>query len=163
MLVLKILDKVKYYGYYLFMQNSPEIIQAIRAFNRFYTTVIGLLDGHFLDTPYSLTEARVLYEISHIGGCTAKKIRANIYIDEGYLSRIIDKFARLGLVRKTPAPEDRRLHLIVLTEKGKREFSRLDDNSNKAISRLIQKLSLKERGELVGSMEQIRQLLGKRG
>jgi DNA-binding MarR family transcriptional regulator len=145
------------------MQNRPEIIQTIRAFNRYYTTVIGLLDGHFLDTPYSLTEARVLYEISHIGQCTAKKIRANIYIDEGYLSRIIDKFGRLGLIRKTPAPEDRRLHLIVLTEKGKREFSKLDDNSNKAIGRLIQNISVGERGELVGNMERIRQLLSKSG
>jgi DNA-binding MarR family transcriptional regulator len=145
------------------MRSHQESIETIRAFNRYYTIIIGLLDQHFLDTPYSLAEARVLYEISHTGQCTAKKIRANIYIDEGYLSRIIDKFATAGLIRKTPAPEDRRLHLIVLTEKGKREFAKLNDNSNKAISRLIGKLSEKEREELVGMMERIRQLLGKDG
>ncbi len=105
----------------------------------------------------------MLYEISHTGQSTAKKIRANIYIDEGYLSRIIDKFATAGLIKKTPAPDDRRLHLITLTEKGKRKFSRLNDSSNKAISRLIERLSEKEREELVGMMERIRQLLGKDG
>ena len=143
------------------MPSRQESIETIRAFNRYYTIIIGLLDQHFLDTPYSLTEARVLYEISHTGKCIAKKIRENIYIDEGYLSRIIDKFATAGLIKKTPAPEDRRLHLITLTEKGKRKFSTLNDSSNKAISRLIEKLSEKEREELAGMMERIRQLLGK--
>src|SRR5215510_11861434 len=115
------------------MEHDQELIDKIRSFNRFYTNIIGLLDRHFLDTPFSLTEGRVLYEISHAELCTAKKIRSNIDIDEGYLSRIIDKFIQKGLVKKTPTLEDKRLHLILLTERGQREFSKLNDNSNKSI------------------------------
>ena len=101
----------------------------------------------------------MLYEISHTELCTAKKIRSNIDIDEGYLSRIIDKFIKGGVVRKTPALEDRRLHVIALTEKGRREFSKLNENSNKMIAQMIQKLSEPEREELVQTMERIHKLL----
>lgn len=143
------------------MKRDQELIDKIRHFNRFYTNIIGLLDRHFLDTPYSLTEGRVLFEISHAELCTAKKIRANIDIDEGYLSRIIDKFINQGVIRKTPAPDDRRLHIIVLTEKGQREFAKLNENSNKMIAQKIEKLSERERGELIAMMERIRELLAK--
>ena len=143
------------------MSSSQDSINRIRSFNRFYTNVIGLLDRHFLDTPFSLTEGRVLYEISHTELCTAKKIRANIDIDEGYLSRIIDKFIKNGIIRKTPALEDRRLHIIMLTEKGQREFSKLNEKSNTMISQLIDKLSEQELAELIETMERIHKLLGK--
>src|SRR5687768_8141415 len=95
-----------------------EFIEKVRSFNWFYTNIIGLLDQHFLNTPFSLTEGRVLYEISHMEECSAKKIRQNIDIDEGYLSRIIDKFLKKGLITKAPSPGDRRLHIILLTKKG---------------------------------------------
>ena len=141
------------------MKQDQDVIDKVREFNRFYTNVIGLLDRHFLNTPFSLTEGRVLYEISHTELCTAKKIRSHVDIDEGYLSRIIDKFIQQGLVRKTPAAEDKRLHLIVLTEKGKREFSKLNENSNQQISELLGKLSESECAELVQMMERMRALL----
>lgn len=141
------------------MEQTQHLIDRVREFNRFYTNVIGLLDRHFLDTPFSLTEGRVLFEISHTELCTAKKIRSNIDIDEGYLSRVIDKFIQKGLVRKTPAAEDRRLHLIVLTEKGRMQFSKLNENSNRQISELLNKLSESERAELIQMMDRIRVLL----
>ena len=141
------------------MEHNQEWIDKIREFNRFYTNVIGLLDRHFLDTPFSLTEGRVLYEISQTDLCTAKSIRSKIDIDEGYLSRILDKFIEKGLVKKTPAAEDRRLHIILLTENGKKEFSKLNDNSNKQISQLLDNLSAAERAELVEMMYRIRALL----
>ena len=143
------------------MTQKQQLIEKIRSFNRFYTNVIGLLDQHFLDTPFSLTEGRVLYEIAHTQECSAKKIRENIAIDEGYLSRIIDKFIKKGLITKTPAPKDRRLHIIVLTEKGKKKFQKLDANSNKSIAQMIEKLSEQEHAELVGMMERIQELLTK--
>jgi len=141
------------------MPPDREFIERIRSFNRFYTDLIGLLDQHFLDSPFMLTEGRVLYEINHIEDCSAKKIRANIAIDEGYLSRIIDRFSRRGLIRKTASPEDGRLYIIVPTEKGQKEFSKLNKNSNALISQLIAKLSRMERIELVGLMERIHELL----
>lgn len=143
------------------MTQKQQLIEKIRSFNRFYTNVIGLLDQHFLDTPFSLTEGRVLYEIAHPQECSAKKIRENIAIDEGYLSRIIDKFIKKGLITKTPAPKDRRLHIIVLTEKGKKKFQKLDANSNKSIAQMIEKLSEQEHVELVGMMDRIQELLTK--
>ena len=143
------------------MRQNQELIDRIRSFNRFYTNIIGLLDQHFLDSSFSLTEGRVLYEICNTEECSAKKIRESIVIDEGYLSRILDSFAKRGLIRKTPSPTDGRLRIIVPTEKGKREFSNLNDNSNKMISEMIEKLSEEEREDLLNKMEGIRGLLEK--
>ncbi|MGD0879586.1 MAG: MarR family winged helix-turn-helix transcriptional regulator [Anaerolineales bacterium] len=143
------------------MTQNQELIERIRRFNRFYTNIIGLLDRHYLDTPYSLTEGRVLYEIRHIEECSAKKIRENIAIDEGYLSRIINKFTKQGLIQKSPSSKDKRLHIILLTKKGQKEFSKLNDNSNKLTSQLIEKLSEEEREDLVDMMEVIRELLNR--
>lgn len=143
------------------MAHNQELISRIRSFNRFYTNVIGLLDQHFLDSPFSLTEGRVLYEISNTEECSAKKIRENIAIDEGYLSRILDNFVKRGLIRKTPSASDRRLRIIVPTEKGKREFASLNDHSDKSISRIIEKLSEEEREELVSMTDRIRHLLSR--
>jgi DNA-binding MarR family transcriptional regulator len=141
------------------MNDSQQIIEKIRGFNRYYTNVIGLLDQHYLDSPFSLTEGRVLYEIKHIENCSAKKIREKISIDEGYLSRIIDKFIKKGLITKTPSPEDRRLHIIRLTDNGQKEFAGLNEHSDKLVSQMIEKLSEAEREELVGMMEKIHGLL----
>ena len=143
------------------MKQDQELIDRIRSFNRFYTNIIGLLDQHFLDSPFSLTEGRVLYEICNTEDCSAKKIRESIVIDEGYLSRILDSFAKRGLIRKTPSPTDGRLRIILPTEKGKREFSNLNDNSNKMLSEMIEKLSEEEREDLLSKMEEIRALLEK--
>ena len=112
------------------MKNNQEMIAKIRNFNRFYTNMIGLLEQHFLDSPFSLTEGRILYEICNIEECSAKKIREKILIDEGYLSRILVGFSKRGLIKKTPSSKDGRLRLIVPTEKGIKEFAILNDNSN---------------------------------
>jgi DNA-binding MarR family transcriptional regulator len=143
------------------MKNDQEIIGKIRRFNRFYTNIIGLLDQYFLDSPFSLTEGRVLYEICNTEECSAKKIRENIVIDEGYLSRILDSFAKRGFIKKTRSPKDGRLQIIVPTEKGKREFSNINMNSNVLVSQLIEKLSDEECQDLLNHMEGIRVLLEK--
>ena len=143
------------------MKRDQELIEQIRGFNRFYTNIIGLLDQHLLDSPFSLTEGRVLYEIRHTEDCSAKKIREKIGIDEGYLSRILDIFRKKGLITKAPSSEDRRLHIIKLTEKGRKEFASLNDHSDKLISRIIEKLSEEEREELVSMTERIRHLLSR--
>ena len=143
------------------MKREQELIEQIRRFNRFYTNVIGLLDQHFLGSPFSLTEGRVLYEIYNTEDCSAKKIRESIVIDEGYLSRILDNFVKGGLIKKTPSSTDGRLRIIVPTEKGEREFSKLNDNSNTLISQMIEKLSEKEREDLLNKMDGIHSLLEK--
>ena len=143
------------------MKPHQELIDKIRSFNRFYTNIIGLLDQHFLDSPFSLTEGRVLYEICNTEDCSAKKIREIVAIDEGYLSRILDRFSKHGLIKKTPSAKDGRLRIILPTEKGRREFSKLNENSNVLISHLLEKLSEQEQAELVEMIEQIQALLGK--
>ena len=143
------------------MKREQEVIEKIRSFNRFYTDIIGLLDKHFLDSPFSLTEGRVLYEVQHTEDCTAKKIRENIRIDEGYLSRILNTFRKKGLITKSLSSDDKRLHIIKLTEKGQKEFASLNEHSDQLISRLIEKLSEEECQELLSITERIRHLLGR--
>ena len=143
------------------MEHNQQIIDRIRNFNRFYTNLLGLLDQHFLDSPFSLTEGRVLYEICQTEECFAKRIKESLVVDEGYLSRILDSFARRGLVRKTRSSKDGRMRIIVPTEKGKKEFARLNENSNLLIAQLIDKLSEAECHELLNNMEGIRVLLEK--
>jgi DNA-binding MarR family transcriptional regulator len=143
------------------MSRNQERIERIRAFNRFYTNIIGLLDQHFLDSPFSLTEGRVLYEISHTENCSAKKIREKISIDEGYLSRILNTFRKKGLITKTPSLEDKRLHIIQLTEKGRKEFLSLNDHSDQLVSQILEKLSQEERDEFVSMTDRMRELLSR--
>ena len=143
------------------MIPNQELIDRIRGFNRFYTNIIGLLDQHFLDSSFSLTEGRVLYEICNTQDCSAKKIRENIVIDEGYLSRILDNFVKRGVIQKTRSRKDGRLWMILPTEKGKGEFASLNENSNQLISKLIAKLSEEEQVALLKKMEDIRALLEK--
>jgi DNA-binding MarR family transcriptional regulator len=143
------------------MEDNHGLIDKIRSFNRFYTNIIGLLDQHYLDSPFSLTEGRVLYEISNTEECSAKKIRESILIDEGYLSRILDSFVKRGLIKKNRSPKDRRLWIILPTEKGKREFASLNDNSNRLIAQLVGGLSREDRADLLDKMDGIRALLEK--
>lgn len=143
------------------MPHNQKMIDKIRDFNRFYTNIIGLLDQHYLDSPFSLTEGRVLYEICNTEDCSAKKIREKILIDEGYLSRILDHFVKRGLIKKTRSPKDGRLWIILPVEKGKREFAKLNDNSNHLIAKMIEKLSDEEQAELLNRMEAIRAVLEK--
>ena len=142
-------------------KDLEDRIAAVRRFSRFYTRELGLLQESLVHTRFSLTEGRVLYEICNTEDCTAKKIRESFVIDEGYLSRILDSFTKRGLIKKTPARNDGRLRIILPTEKGKKEFANLNDNSNKLVSEMIEKLSAEEREDLLNKMEAIRVLLTK--
>ena len=102
-----------------------------------------------------------MYEICNTEECSAKKIREKIVIDEGYLSRILDSFSKRGLIKKAPSSNDKRLRIIIPTEKGKREFAQLNENSNILIAQWIEKLSDEERADLLSKMEGIRTLLEK--
>ena len=96
----------------------------MRHFNRFYTNLIGLLNHHIYESPYSLTEVRVLYEINNNENVTARGIMETISIDEAYLSRILLKFQKLKLLRKDQSKTDKRVYYISPTEKGRSESRR---------------------------------------
>src|SRR5437660_2656497 len=105
-------------------------IAAVRRFNRFYTQRIGVLREHLLDSPFSLTGVRVLYELAHwpVTGdpATAAVLATRLALDEGYLSRILRAFEQRGLMRKRTSAADARRKSLALTDRGKREFARLN-------------------------------------
>src|SRR3979490_223857 len=100
------------------LKDSDVQIAAVRAFNRFYTHKLGVLDQHLLKSPFSLSEARVLYELAHRQDLAAKEIGIELGLDPGYLSRLIQNFDEKGLMTRKPLPSDRRQYRLSLTAKG---------------------------------------------
>ena len=119
-------------------------ITEIRGFNRFYTSILGLLNQHILNSGYSLTEARVIFEISKTESCTANQLCTTLDIDRSYMSRIIKKFEKEGLVTRQINKYDSRNMEIRLTEKGNEVFKELNNRSNEQIRNIIEKLGSKE-------------------
>ncbi len=134
-------------------------IRKIRAFNRYYTDLMGLLDKHLLDSAYSLAEARILYEVHAAGNIQASHIMQVMHIDRGYLSRLLKQLEKRKLVARHPTPQDARVFMITLTEKGAREFQQLNKASDDQISQLINPLSEPLRQELVAHMHAIVDIL----
>jgi len=136
-------------------------IQSIRDFNRFYTNIIGLVDNHILDSPYSLPEARVLYELFHRQPCTASDIMASINMDKGYLSRVLKSFEKKGLLLRKPSKDDGRVAALVLTPKGEKEFGKINEASAAQIRVLLATMSQQEIKDAIHHMEQLKRILGK--
>ena len=134
---------------------------AVRRFNRFYTRQIGLLDEGLLDSPFALTEVRLLYEIAHSPGITATELREILALDAGYLSRMLRGLRRQGLISARAPAADRRQRQLTLTERGRRAFDALDARSSEEVGAMLARLSRTERRELVGAMRGIEGLLEK--
>ncbi len=137
------------------MKNRSDSIAHIRSFNRFYTNVLGLLDRHLLDSGYSLTEARVLFEIGKMDYCTANTMVNQLNIDCSYMSRIIKRFELNQLVVKTQSQKDSRVNCIMLTEKGRQEVDELSQKSDAQVKKMIETLSQAELIEVMDAMEVI--------
>jgi DNA-binding MarR family transcriptional regulator/GNAT superfamily N-acetyltransferase len=139
---------------------SPEQVSAVRGFNRFYTRQIGLLAEGLLNSRFSLTEVRVLYELAHRNGLTASDLGRDLGLDAGYVSRILKKFEVEGLVERSPSPADARQSVLALTAAGHAAFQPLDQASQDQITALLADLSESQRDELVRAMGMIQRLLG---
>lgn len=135
-------------------------IDDVRAFNRFYTDIIGLLDGYILDSRYTLPEARVLFELYHHEDITASDIISFLMIDKGYLSRILLQFEKKKLITKKRSAADGRAAHISLTAKGKKEFEVLNQASHDQVRELLEKLASKDRSSLLAHMSAITKILG---
>ena len=134
-------------------------IGAVREFNRRYTRIIGLLDQHLLKSRFSLTEARVLYELAHRDSPTAKEVGADLALDAGYLSRIMQSFTEQELITRTPSAADRRQHGLALTAKGRAAFAQLNERSEHEVGQLLHQLSGGDRERLVAAMHTITRVL----
>jgi len=135
-------------------------ISAVRAFTRFYTHKLGVLGQQLLKSPFSLSEARVLYEIATCENASAKAIGIELGLDPGYLSRIVQKFDEDGLITRKPAPADRRQYQLSLTAKGRQAYAKLDRSSHEEVAEMLATLSDADRQRLTGAMATIERLLG---
>src|SRR5437588_780543 len=137
---------------------SPQRVAAVRRFNRFYTRQIGLLQETLLRSPFSLTEARVLYELGNRAPTHATALGHELGLDAGYLSRILRGFERRGLLERAPSKTDGRQNVLGLTARGRTAFARLDGASRREIGTLLDRLPAPDQIRLVASMHSIEQL-----
>ena len=135
-------------------------VAAVRRFNRFYTKHIGILREGHLDSPFSLTEVRILYELAHQDAPTATDLTRELGIDPGYLSRILRKLEQRDLVEKTRSDADARQTHLRLSEAGRNAFAGLDTRANDEIAALLSRVPGDERGRLTGAMRAIEGMLG---
>jgi DNA-binding MarR family transcriptional regulator/predicted GNAT family N-acyltransferase len=140
-------------------QPSEEQVAAVRAFNRFYTRKLGVLDQHLMNSPFSLSEARVLYELAHRDDPAAKEIGGELGLDPGYLSRIMQKLDESGLITRKPLPSDRRQYRLGLTTKGRQVFAKLDRSSHDEVAAMLAQLDAGDQAALIHAMATIARAL----
>jgi DNA-binding MarR family transcriptional regulator len=138
-------------------------IDIVRRFNRFYTRQIGVLHEGWLSSPFSLTEARVLYELAHREKPTATEVANELGLDAGYLSRILSGFEKRGFLEKTPSEADGRQTLLALSKEGSKAFAPLETGTIEQVGAMIESLAETDRGRLIGAMQTIQKLLGPAG
>lgn len=135
-------------------------VNAVRHFSRFYTRKIGLLQDGLLDSPFSLTQARVLYELAHKPDSTATDVASALGLDHGYLSRILRGFDDAGLLDRKRAREDGRQIVLSLTTRGRKAFAALDHRSQRDMGVLLRNLSESDQARVVSAMGTIENLVG---
>jgi len=136
-------------------------VAEIRRFNRYYTGVIGLLDEHFLKSPFTLSEGRVLYELAHRDGLTASDLVQSLRLDPGYLSRVLSRFEKKKLLKRTTRAEDRRQAALNLTAAGKAAFRQLNKTSQDEIGAMVEGLDEGKLRNLTQSLAQVRRILAR--
>src|SRR4051812_29678829 len=128
-------------------------VQQVREFNRFYTNLIGALDySRHLHTPFTLTEARVLYELAHARQADAADLRVELSLDAGHLSRMLAKFEEQRLVTRGPSAQDARRQRIELTPGGREAASLLEERAREAVSGLLDRVPARDRPRLTEAM-----------
>ncbi|SUD48163.1 transcriptional regulator SlyA [Nocardia otitidiscaviarum] len=141
--------------------TAPDMrqIAAVRAFNRRYTRVIGVLREGLVDTPFSLTEARILFELADSGPLEVVTLRRSLGLDPGYLSRILARFEADGLVERRRAERDRRIQEVRLTDHGWDTFADLDNRSSRDTAALLADVPAADRERLIAAMRTIEHIL----
>ncbi|HVX45555.1 MAG TPA: helix-turn-helix domain-containing GNAT family N-acetyltransferase [Mycobacteriales bacterium] len=142
------------------MTDLTSAIDGVRAFNRFYTSTAGLLHAGLVGTRFTLTEARVLFELGQSDSTEVADLRRRLGLDAGYLSRILSRFAEAGLIGRERSAADARRQVLTLTGSGREAFGALDRRTVEQVGELLQELSGSERSRLLAAMRTIEQVLG---
>src|SRR5918997_401914 len=142
------------------MMVAEARVDEIRRFNRFFTRRIGVLGEGLLHSPYTLTEARVLFEVAREEGLVASDLVRDLGLDPGYLSRIIGGLDRRGLLEKFPSEVDGRRRLLRLTEAGEQAFSMLDGRSREEVAGMLEGVEEGDQRRLLDAMRTIQEILG---
>jgi len=148
------------------MSSMPDIatpvtaahVKQLRAFNRFYTQRIGVLDP-YLNSEFSLTEVRVLYELAHRDQPTATELTRDLALDAGYVSRILRRFESRGWLARVPSPADARQSLLKLTAAGHAAFAPLQQRSRDEAAGLLGALAEPDQRKLIDAMATVQRLL----
>src|SRR3954470_6164302 len=130
------------------VSHDARRVAAVRRFNRFYTQKLGVLQRGWLGTPFSLTEARVLYEVKQRERATASDIVRDLGLDAGYLSRILRRFQKSGLIRKDISPHDGRQSFLSMTARGFKTFEPLETQSERQVGTVLGRLTSTSRSIL---------------
>ncbi|SFB01670.1 DNA-binding transcriptional regulator, MarR family [Lentibacillus halodurans] len=141
------------------MDNNKENIKKIRRFNRFYLRMMGLFSQYDDQSTYSATEAMILFEIHATEKCTASYLADYFLLDKGYISRLLKRLFKEGMIEKLPSKEDRRIQYLNMTEKGERDLHELTKHANANVENMIAGISEKEIDLLVQAMRQIEMIL----
>jgi DNA-binding MarR family transcriptional regulator/GNAT superfamily N-acetyltransferase len=140
-------------------RGEVDPVNAVRHFNRFYTRLLGLLDESLLRSDFTLSEARILYELARLGDVTASELGEELGLDAGYLSRILKKFSTRNLIARQVLAADARQTLLRLTDAGRAAFEPLNRASREQIAGLLTELTRREQSELLQAMETIERVL----
>jgi len=138
---------------------SLDAVAAVRRFNRFYTRQIGVLRKTYLDSPYSLGEMRVLYELAHGDQLTASDIGRALDLDAGYLSRLLRNFEKRGLISRTTSAKDARQSHLALTARGRKLFAPMEQRSQQQAGAMLRTLDDAQQARIVAAMNAIETLL----
>lgn len=140
-------------------QHDAQRVAAVRRFNRFYTQHLGVLNDGFLDSPFSLTQARVLYEIRERSSSTATDIGRDLGLDAGYLSRLLAQFEKSGLIRKERSPSDGRQSFLSITAMGRKAMDHLERRTVRQVGDVLHRLSDPEQDRLVSAMRSVERMM----
>jgi DNA-binding MarR family transcriptional regulator len=135
------------------------LVDSVRSFNRFYTQQIGVLSEGVLRSRFSLTEVRVMYELAHRERSVASQIAKELGLDPAYLSRVLRRFEKDGLIRRVASKEDARASVVVLTKKGAATFAGLNKQQDADVRAMLEHVRPERRAEMVRAMETIRRAL----
>ena len=140
--------------------DTHDPVEAVRHFTRFYTGRINVLGDRLLESDFSLPEARVIFELGHCDGMSARDLADMLGLDPGYLSRLLNGLKRRGIVTRSVSEADRRRHVLALTDDGRSALDGLQEKSRSEVSAVLEPLGQEARRDLVSTLRKAENLLG---